>query len=304
MAPLNEVSIIFLPTDWASAISLLISSLATTLVVIYGVHNKIYKHVLGKMVLIVNAADLAFCLIYLSVRFLAPANDMQCKIVQAFAHSTLIFSLLWGTFFGHSLYIMSKYQNLSALQKSYKDYIRISVVFSLGLGIATIFTNYTQFSATEKSCVHLVRAHETDVTLIIFSQIPISVVCLLGVFWYISAGLMLKKGTGLTRINNILTLLIYPGIVIICWLPVNIVTVCLTAGVTISRGVDGVTKNLYQLQGLFDAMGYGIAPVMKKRCASNNQVDIEYSEDEDAEINKRCSSLIQNEEEHPKSPDL
>lgn len=291
MSSSAPISIVFLPTDWLSAITILLSSTAGIFVVIYGMYNKIYQHVLGKMVLIVNAADLAFCLVSLSPRMYPPRGDLHCKIVQAIAHSTLIYSLLWGTFFGHALYTITKHQNILALQRSFSGYVKYSIIISLGLGIATFFTDYTQYSATQGLCVHLALPNVPDFTLIAFSQIPITLTCVMSFVWYIRAGTVIKKGSGITRMNNILTLLIYPGIVIFCWLPVNIVTTSVIFGRAVNPMVDEVTKHIYQLQGLLDALVYGIAPVMKKLCASKNHVEDE-SDLEEHSHEGMCSSLI------------
>ena len=271
---MNEKFIIFLPTDWNSSISIIISGLATFTVVVYGFYAKISRDVLGKMVLAVNIADLAFCLIMLSVHVYSGSTGFYCKAIQAMAHCSLLYSLFWGTFFGHAFYTLVKHQTTLVIEKSYRYYMAISSVCSIGLSMATFFTNYSEYDSHLDACVHLVQSGELDVTLILFSQVPITCVTVMGTYWYIRAAYLLNGDGGNLKVKNPLTLLVYPGIVIVCWLPVNLVSTLIGFGITPSRFVDLFTKNLYELQGFFDAVVYGITPLMRK-CSQRERRAVE-----------------------------
>ena len=254
--------IVFLPTDWELNISVMISAASTFLVVVYALYAKITKDVLGKMVLALNASDLLFTLVMLSVHVYKPDSDIYCKVIQAFAHCSLLLSLMWGTFFGHGFYSIVKYRTMSSLENAFKYYVIVSLTVSVSVGFGTILTEYSTYDGAMAQCVHTVGS--PDITLIAFSQIPIFTLTILGLIWYVYAAVMLRREESDVKIKHPLTLLVYPGIVILCWLPVNIVTTAAGFGYTPSKFIDFTTKNLFQLQGFFDALVYGITPLMKR----------------------------------------
>ena len=267
MSDPSVIEIYFYPISIGDSISTFLSAVATCLVVILGSAYKIHEKPLGKMILTVNFLDLIFCLTKLSVFVFPPSSTPYCKVLQAFSQSSLLASILWGTFFGHVLFRVVKYQRIEAIQSPFKWYVLISVVTAGGLGLATAFTEFIHYSDTKKACVHPVTAGTLDVTNLVFGVIPIGTCCFSGIAWYVLAAVILRNSRIVLKGRDLLALLVYPGIIIICWMPE--LTVNMTAslvGFNVSDVLNGILQNIFLLQGFLDAVVYGMIPNMREIC--------------------------------------
>ena len=65
--------------------------------------------------------------------------------------------------------------------------------------------------------------------------------------------------------------LVYPAIIVVCWLPELTVKMLLSAGLEESQLLSSILLNLYLLQGFFDAIIYGVIPRLKDYCKSGKK---------------------------------
>ena len=220
------------------------------------------------MILTLNAANTIYCFMKISGYIYKPSGLPYCKTAITISRVFICMSILASTLFGHTLYTITKYESLEAIEKYMKRYLLVLTVVPLTLGFSSGLTNYISYSQTQHTCVHLIYPGEIDTLLIFLVIIPTAICCILSAYWFIKAGGELNaKGLRGSKADSI-ALLIYPGIVIFCWIPILTYNVLKGFGyIQPSETVDVVMSNIYQLQGLLDAVTYGIAPRVKECCA-------------------------------------
>lgn len=261
-SPMSTTILNFLPTDIDYSISGIFSSIATTLVIGYSFANYQKLQYIGKMVIILNLSDLFFCLSKLSAIIYEPPDTQYCKFIQIISQSSLLLSAFWGAAFGHSFYILMKYQKTEVAEKYFVYYIYCSSVFVV-LGIATYFTDFVVYSQKLQTCVHIVEEDKFDYTYSIFDFLPIFLCCIIGCVYY---ALGIKKLMSLDygfEGRNFIALIVYPGIMLVCLCPMIFVGVFSRFG-NHSILLSKIVTNLLLLQGFLDAFVYGLLPQIRQ----------------------------------------
>lgn len=256
---------IFFPAD--SIVYPLISSTAILAVLASFYFTKAsMKNPLNKMVIAINLADLVFVLTKASASVIEPINDVHCKFLQVSAQSGIISSVFWGAFFGHALYIVAKYYQGDQIAKYMINYVIFGVFVPIGLSFGSIFTDYVVYSATNGGvCVHRLAAGQVDYDSLIFTIIPIGIGCVLSVMWYFMAFLRIKNLVREGDKANLMMLMVYPGIMLLCWTPILIVSTRTFFGLNSNHTFVSIARALDQLQGLFDAIVYsGLITTLKR----------------------------------------
>ena len=245
-------------SNWLpSLISPALSVIATFLAVLTCVISKFYREPLGFMVFAINLSDFLFCFCKLSVLAIQPTSDTYCHILQAVSYTSLLSSSIWGALFGHALLISSKYQSTLIIKRVIHVYSFCATMIPLFMGTATAFTDYVIYSDKVQSCVHRIYIGEFDYTFLIFGTIPVGGTCLFSLVWYVLAAFHLKKLIAKEQLGKVLTLFIYPGIFLVCWMPIVVKNVLVPWGIKPSPTVTIILREVAQLHGLLDALVYG-----------------------------------------------
>lgn len=263
MASNNYFDLIFLPLEATSSITGFISFVATGLFVILGFYYKIYQRVLGKLVLIVNLADFVFIFARPLSYIYKPTDDLYCRLIIAISHAALMTSFTWGVFFAHTLYETVKQQNIHPFSRFFKYYCIISVIISTALGAGVLLSDYVFYSEGEaKTCVHRVYFRKFDPTMTFLMTIPTLVLCALCIMWYILGANNMRKLFPNFQHREVIPLLLYPAIVIVCYFPALITHILIIYEIKPGEGVETFLQNLFQLHGFFNVLAYGIQPLI------------------------------------------
>lgn len=262
MTERNYFDLIYISFDVDSSISGFLSLGATALLVVLGFYYKIYQNMLGKMVLIVNTADFICILLKLFGFILKPTNDAYCRSVLSISQVAMIMSFIWGVFFAHTLYKSVEQQSVQSVQQIYKYYWIISSMVAIALGFGVLFTNYVFYNENLKTCVHRVYFRRFDPTMTFLTIIPTFVLCILCIIWYALGAKNMKKLIPDIRRRDLLPLLLYPAIVIICYFPCLITNTLIIFEILPSERISIVLRNIIHLHGFFNVLAYGL-PTLK-----------------------------------------
>lgn len=254
-------------TNPALSITAFMSLFSAGLTVILGVYYRIDKQPLGNMVLSVNSANLVFFLIKISGFVHQPPDTEYCRLLLPIARGFINISLFMGTSFGHALYMIVKHQTMDIVDRMFKYYVLISVTAATAYSVSAAFTDFISYSETQKTCVHVVYFDKTD-TLAIIYMTPTIVCCILAAVWYCLSGAELRKRGITMKKRDFIALIIYPGVTIFCWFPFLIVDFLMSIQLGSSQVLNVILANIYQLQGVLDALAYGAIPRIKQACQS------------------------------------
>lgn len=268
----NPFEIDFYPTDPWHAIGAFISIGSILLLLSIGSIYKIFDKPLGPMVLVVNITYLIFCLLKSSVFIYKPPNDLYCKIMQTITQVLLLLSVTWSVFFSHSLYTVMKAQSLDVLKTNFRHYTIISGIITVVFGITLPFTDFVVYSG--ETCVHIIKNGHTDVTFTVFTTLPMIFCCGLAIFWYVRTGVHLKRKGHHIDNQYLLTLLAYPGIIIVCVFPAIVLDVMNWFGTFQDENVRTVLGNLFMLTGAMDAFVYGLLPQIREYWRKQKRITI------------------------------
>ena len=219
---------------------------------------KAYSVPVGKLIFALNLMNLCYCSTKLSVHLLPPQTEISCRLFEVAACFGAVSSMILGACFGHSLYMLTRYRSLEASAKYVTHYPFIGIIGSATLAICTYLTPLVQMSVAADGslhCVHRIYVGKPDYTFIIFVDMPVVIAIVLSVIWY-SFSVARLRNLFDTSYKYIWVLLIYPAMLVICWLPLLIEALLASYGITISSGLATVLKAFDKLQGFINAIVY------------------------------------------------
>ena len=254
-APYQEM--IYFPLKISSLFTVLISAIATGIVVLLSLIFRLYKKPFSAMVLAINIAHVLFYYSKLSVLVFPPQSDLHCKILSIINVFGLESAAIWGALFAHAFYIIIKHQGTSEITRMMKYYVPIAVLVPLINGVVSFLSDYLVFSDKEATCVHRIYFGHIDVKQIFFGSIPVWSACVASLILYKLAINKIAQLQNAEAGTELYILLIYPGIFLLCWGPILIVQATVQFGATPSETLIKVLIALTNLQGFFDALVYG-----------------------------------------------
>ena len=268
---LGEQEIEIFTTDLKYCIGTFVSIAAITLLLIFGTIFKIFNKPLGPMVLVVCISDLLFCLLKCNGFVFKHPSDLYCKIMASITQIFFVLSMTWSVFFAHSLYTVMKFQSLDAITVNFKYYSLISAVIAGTFGIAMPFTDFVVYS--NEKCLHIITNGRADITFSAFTTFPMMVCCALAIYWYAKTGGQLKQKGFKIDNHYVLTLLAYPGIIILCVFPLVVYDAMNWFGDYQSHVGKIVLGNLWMLMGALDAFVYGLLPQLRGYCRKRSPTE-------------------------------
>ena len=303
LADEEKAGIIFLPLDWEQSITAIISCVATALAVILGRCYKIHEKLIGRLIFTIFIADFVMDATRTSGLIIQPPDTSYCKFIVAVSHTALLLSVSWRVTFGYALYVFAKTRSIDALYRAIKTSTLLCAVFSLIIGIATVFTNYVEYSDNEKTCVHMLT--KRDPLVVLFMVLPTATCCIVSVSWYcLTAGVVRRKQIDMNA-NELTYLLLYPAIVIVCWSPILFLDFYRSLDHEPSDVVQTIFKNILQLQGLLDALVYAwsLNLCSKRNKSRNKKGKDRLLESDEEEVTRRSSNKVVHKELVREDPD-
>lgn len=257
----ERIIIPFFPTSITYMICPLFSFTAAGIVLVISLKQRIYKEPLGKMIIFLLLADFLFgsskVIAYFGYIFGQRKSPMICSILNILSHTNLMCSFFWATLFGHAFYVIIDSSRTEVVKKYMKTYFFVAILLPILHSIGTEFTTYTVYDENTNTCIHTVVIGEVDWQYIFFTDTPLFICCCLSLYWYTKTVRRLKGLIANESGKELLTLGLYPAILIVCWGPMLVTSLMLSFGHRLPQWVTSTAQALGQLHGFFDAAVYG-----------------------------------------------
>lgn len=241
-------------SEFVYMITPLVSLASSLVILVICLAIKVYKEALGVMVISINAANFIHGLAKIANLLYKPSDDTDCRILLFFSHFGMCSSLLWGAAFSHALYQVITYKKIETISNNLKYYAMITTLFPFIQCILILLTDFVEYNDSE--CIHKGYYNKIDPLYVFYIDVPILTVCVLSVMWYSALIKQLKQFIQERNSTLLLTLFVYPGIVLICWTPVLITQLLVSFGIRINLYVLNAFGTFSLLQGFFDALAY------------------------------------------------
>lgn len=253
----DTIIIPFFPSDTLLLICPFLSFIACLAALIASLSLRLYKDSMGVMSLYIIIADLCFEFPKLIACFGYEKSFHFCNIMLAFSHFGMVSSFFWAAFFAHLLFRVAKTHNVHVSKKYMTLYVVCAVVLPILHTIASMFTDYVEYNPTTRSCIHTMTVGQVDYGYVFYTQLPLVMAILMSLYWYVGTILQLRHVFEKGHDFDLLTLILYPAILIICWTPATIASTMAFFGIRPNPSLVAVFQGLVQLQGFFDALVYG-----------------------------------------------
>mgnify|MGYP000892793764 FL=1 len=242
------------PYPLAAAAISIVAALLALLVIMSSRH---YKEPLGKMIFWLLLGDLFFYLPKVVLGFPYEKSDFICSLGIIPSKFGMSMAFFWSTAFAHAFYSAIRHDDAGVIHKNMKYYVIINTTLSISQAVAAGLTDFIQFDEDSKGCVHFLNEGAIDYLMIFLGQLPLGGVCLLSIIWYLLGLWLLRKRFPFANRRDLLSILLYPTILLVCWLPVMGLSLSTSFGVVFEKNILIYAEILGNLQGFFDALAYG-----------------------------------------------
>lgn len=235
----------------------IISSVSTAFVIIVSLSFKLHKSPLGIMILGINFSDFVYAFTKSIGPFIPVESNAPCMILVFVGNISLRASILWGALFGHALLITITHHGLHILRMKIKWYLFFSIMIPFALSIPYLFLSYVRYDESAGICIII---SEAVLNFVLLKTTPIILGIFLSMYWYIRAARNLAQIMAIKSKGQLLTLLVFPMIELICWLPAITTQLIQKLDGPSESYPNALSKTLQSfayLQGFFDAMVYG-----------------------------------------------
>ena len=248
--------VVFFPLEFPFAISPMLSITANAIVALSFVFTKKSTNPLFGMVLAVNLMDILFCSPRVLSMVIPPSSTMYCHVFQMVVQFGMQSSMLCSAFFGHAFWIFSQDYKFDRVRQMRKYYFIICTAVPLSIAILAFAFPYLEYDSG--GCTLFITRREIfeNIRFILFFLTPIVASVTLSIIFYFMAAKNLRRFMKDYDANNLLTLIIYPAIVIVCWMPICITNFFVIAGKTPNKYHVLSIQFIAHLQGLFEAIVY------------------------------------------------
>lgn len=248
-------TLVLFPIEMPYLIAPIVSMFSTAMVLIVGLIYKSYKAPLEAMIMWINFADFVFSLSKTVGSVFDILSPGTCLILQITSQFGMISSVFWGAFFAHALLTASYHQETQIIVKNHRAYLIFAVYLPIIMVSSLIFLRFSEYS--DKMCIHKVYEDQFDYGYIFLTAVPAIISCCLSITWYLMAARRIKSMISMEGSKELLTLIVYPAILVICWLLPMTIYLCLALGCSINPIWVNIGQTMDQLQGVLDAIVYG-----------------------------------------------
>lgn len=234
-----------------------LSLLASLIVIIFNCFSPLNMDAFRKMVFGVFIGDILFYIPKVTAGFPYTKSGLFCDIVEAIALFGGISSFFWAASFASALYKVVKHENSQVVEQAFKHYFLFSVGLPILFAIGVSLIDFVKYDPDTFSCVHPTYVGEVDYSFIFFADVPLVIASGLSIIWYIMASVHIRKYLAKAGKSEVVTLLLYPAIMLVCWIPVRTAHILTLCGFAPSQSLVVKLQAWGHLQGLFDALVYG-----------------------------------------------
>ena len=191
-----------------------------------------------------------------SVLFLGTMNLSKCLTLEGVFTFGYTSQVLWAACFAHAFYKIV--HDLSALPRMLKYYLLIAVGIPLITGISSVFADFVEFSAADRTCNTVFKIKTLNWHLLLYYSLPSLFSVVFSIIFYALATCRLKKMNLAEGFKEIFSLvMLFPGILIILWGPMLLVQQLEVWGVEINQDITKWLRFISYLLGFFNAVVYG-----------------------------------------------
>ena len=244
-------------TSLAPLLTSFLSLFSNIIVLSISISVGTHKRPFGKMFTWVLISDVIFFLPKVLSGFKYPKSNFFCSVMGGLTEFGGDASFFWATAFAHALYFVTSQQSIESLQGMYKWYFGFSIGTSAIFTFFGIYLEAVECSEDSLACIHKAEIGKTDWTYIIINDIPFMGSLLLSVMWFFLAA---KKINAILRglpKRETFSLLLYPMVMLICWLPISIASLLLSYHINVGDTALHGLEALANSQGFWDAVVYG-----------------------------------------------
>ena len=246
-------------TDTAPVVASAISVLASTIAVLSSLATKNYKQPLAKMALFLLIGDIVFFVPKVIVGFKYPKNELFCQIIVGIVEFGGNSSFFWAPAFAHAFYIVVKCADSQAVIKYMNCYYLFAIYLQIPYGIAAaVMPEYVTYDTNKKECVHTPPPEGNfDTEYFFFAVVPLILVVIPCFIWYAMGIRRIKSYLNQIECKDLSAVVLYPGILLICWLPILISVILRYFNIKVNETIMLGFQALANSQGLFDSIVYG-----------------------------------------------
>lgn len=251
----------------AIVLSAAISVVASLIMVTASLCTKQYKDHLAKMAILMLIGDIIFFIPKVVAGQSFEKSETFCRTAAFFIEFGGNSAFFWAPAFAHALYSVAKNERIDILQKNFVYYLLFAVAFPLPYALyAAIFCSIDYNRETEQ-CFHISINGVFDYQYAFVAIVPFFIASVPTIFYYVKASRHLRKYIrGAAYYKDILTLFLYPAILLVCWTPILTVSILWSIGYKPATELFIIFEALANLQGLFDALAYGSSKKFFKKC--------------------------------------
>lgn len=249
--------IVLFPNDPLSLILLSLSIVSSLVVLVVCVVYKLYRQPLEFMVTWTTFAHVTGSVIELILGAPFGKTALDCKIATVVELFSDISTFHWTSFFGHALITTIKTQNMDAIVRYKLRYFLFGTIVPLFYSLVNFFQKWIDVS--NNICVYRIPRQGHEGILFVLSTIPFYIMFGLCLWWYIRAIIRMRKELDKEYRSQAFVLLLFPGILIVCWLPDLVLNMLIYLQFVPSTTAFTVMKLLDYSQGFLDSMVYGIS---------------------------------------------
>ena len=228
------------------------------------IYLKLYRHVIGKMVLNLCISDLLFIWSFVAMlKSYGDINQTISDIIEALYLLSSIGSTVWVCCFAHMFYfLVVPFENSLTKNLIYKRYlITISLlIIGFGLGLLTLDV-FANLSAQESALIYGILTAILLSTSIIY--------CLT---YYIIALRNMRRN----EVHTHLVLLLYPLILVFCEIPSLSMAIAYFLDYRFSKLFKEIAFGLLLSRGFWNALAYGLSQKVRKifiKCCANKNAE-------------------------------
>ena len=195
---------------------------------------------------------------YLLAEIIQPSSLFQCKALFFVLLTGRNASFCWAVLFSHALLKIIETNDFVLVKSLMKYYIAFSTFVPIISSFTPWSTTLVIYDEDKQQCGRYEYINSFDYVYFIFSGLPMIICCMLSIYFYIRISCHLKTLFSTVKTQNLLAFMIYPAIMLICWLPSLIWTI--GAGITtVDDTFTGVARICRESQGFMNALVYGLS---------------------------------------------
>lgn len=271
----------YFPIPYPYSIAPLLSCVSTVIAVILCLSTKSHRQPLTKMIIAINLSDFLFVLPKVLPVFIG--SDWYCKTLHVISRFGVLGSVFWSALFAHAFMTIVKHEQMEILEDRIRCYSVIGLIFPAVL-VVGVLAGGMEYNPTITSCVHLTAKGFFDWINFFSFAFPVMMGCLFSCLLYIKTARKLYYFVREGQENHIFTLVVYPAILIVCWIPSLFLTFLLAIGVNVSNDMVTIFQAWDQLQGFFNGIAYTMSRQMIvaacKRCCCKREKETIIETDE------------------------